>query len=101
MKFAENKAFLWLEEHLLPLEMDLASYGLPLPGSNSISSSKELAVIAEECNYNPDEEKTKYEHKLQLMNDEQQQIFFAVKEAIDGDGGMFAINAPGDTWNNQ
>ena len=81
--------------------MDLASYGLPLPGSSSISSSKELAVIAEERNYNPDDEKRKYEHKLQLMTDEQHKIFIAVKEAIDGDGGMFAIDAPGETWNNQ
>ena len=101
VEYAENKALLWLEEHLLPLEMDLASYGLPLPGSSSISSSKELAVIAEERNYNPDDEKRKYEHKLQLMTDEQRKIFFAVKEAIDGDGGMFAIDAPGETWNNQ
>ena len=56
---AENKALLWLEEHLLPLEMDLSSYCLPLPGSSSISSSKELAIIAEEHNYSPDEEKNK------------------------------------------
>ena len=31
------------------------------------------------------------------MTDEQCQIFFAVKEAIDEDGGMFAIDAPGET----
>ena len=45
--------------------------------------------------------KTKYERILQLMTDEQNQIFFAVKEAIDGDGGMFAMDAPGKTLNNE
>ena len=45
--------------------------------------------------------KTKYEQQLQLLNDEQHQIFHAVKKAIDGDGGMFLIDAPGETGNNQ
>ena len=94
---AENRTLIWLETQLRPIEMDLASFGLPQPVTTTTLISKELAVIAEETNYDTEEQEEKYRQRLQLLNDEQKQFFQAVKEGIDGEGGMFIVDAPGGT----
>ena len=96
---AENKLLLWLEQRLLPLEMDLTKFNLPEPRRITGADSKEEAVIREETNYDQDLEGKKAIERMAKANIDQKTFFEAVLANLNSDdpGAMFCLDAPGGT----
>jgi hypothetical protein len=96
---AESRFLLWLEERLLPMEMDLTTFKLPEPDRETAAASKEEAVMWEELNYDHQAETHKAMQRLQQLNREQRTFFDAVILDINSKepGAMFCLDAPGGT----
>ena len=78
------------------MEMSLNSFKLPKPKIENLPS-KELAIIKDELNYDYNAERKETLIKLEKFNIEQKEFFHAVMSGINGDGGLFCLDAPGGT----
>ena len=93
---AINCALHELKQLFQASETDMAKFGLPEP-DNRPTNLRISREMQEEVYNNIEELQEHAESSISKLNAGQKKVFDAIKDAVEGNGGVFSIDAPGGT----